>query len=165
MCEILNPRLFLGTATAEDIRTFRLRLTARLIEATHRGLSIKITDLKTFSSEMESVFNVFARARNCILPLQGLVYLPNRYSVDAHTAVATVTFPHERMHMDVVLLLAYWNVLLTFFHGLTQVRVYMETTHPDKPWLLALEDSNVSFVNRWGTMSVNAAQVSIHLYL
>jgi len=63
------------------------------------------------------------------------------------------------MHMDVVLLMAYFNVLLSFFHGLTQVRIYMETVAPGRPWLIALDECNVSFVKRWGTMSVNAAQV------
>lgn len=75
-------------------------------------------------------------------------------------SVKIVTFPHERMHMDVVLLTASWSVLLTFFHGLTQVRMHFEVTQPDKPWLLALEESKVSFVHRWGTMCVTAAQVS-----
>lgn len=63
------------------------------------------------------------------------------------------------MHLDVVLMLAYWKVLLTLFHGLTQIRVFMEHAEPNKPWLQALEESNIPIASRWGIMSVNAAQV------
>lgn len=71
MYDILNPRVFLGVASIEDIRGFRLYLIARLLEATNRGLEIKLKDLKTFTTEMEGIFSVFGGTRNCLLPLQG----------------------------------------------------------------------------------------------
>lgn len=57
-------------------------------------------------------------------------------------------------------MMAYWKILLTLFHGLTQIRVFMELSEPNKPWLLALEESQVPIATRWGIMSTNAAQVS-----
>lgn len=72
MYDTLNPRVFLGTASVEDIRGFRLYLTARLLESTNRGLQIKLKDLKSFTTEMEGIFSVFNGTRNCLLPLQGM---------------------------------------------------------------------------------------------
>ena len=72
MSEMLDPRLFTGTATTEDIRTFRLRLSAHFLDIAQRGLDIKIKDLKTFVVEMDNIFTTFSRARNCMQPLQGM---------------------------------------------------------------------------------------------
>ena len=68
---MLNPRLFMGTATTEDIRTFRLRLGAHFLEIAQRGLEIKIKDLKTFVVDMDNIFTAFSRARNSMQPLLG----------------------------------------------------------------------------------------------
>ena len=72
MSEILDPRLFTGTATTEDVRTFRLRLSAHFLDIAQRGLEIKIKDLKTFVVEMDNIFTAFSRVRNCMQPLQGI---------------------------------------------------------------------------------------------
>ena len=72
MSEMLDPRLFTGIATTEDVRTFRLRLSAHFLDIAQRGLEIKIKDLKTFVVEMDSIFTAFSRARNCMQPLQGM---------------------------------------------------------------------------------------------
>jgi hypothetical protein len=61
--------------------------------------------------------------------------------------------------MDAVLLLTYFSALAVFFHGLTEVRTYMEATVPEKPWLVALDECNIAYFRRWGIMAVNAAQV------
>jgi hypothetical protein len=70
---MLKARLFLGIGSLEDLRDFRLGLQQRLIEFVQRGLKIHLKDLPSFAVEMESVFTMFARARNIILPIRTLL--------------------------------------------------------------------------------------------
>lgn len=70
--EMLDPRIFMGTANTEDMRTFRLRLDATFLEIAQRGLDIKIKDLKTFVAQMDNILLAFSRARNCMQPLKGM---------------------------------------------------------------------------------------------
>jgi hypothetical protein len=71
----------------------------------------------------------------------------------------------ERMQTDMLLLVAYWDVLLLLYHGLAQVRTFMTTTAPGKPWILALRQSGVSTIIPWGHLAVNAAQTIITIFL
>lgn len=133
-------RLFPGAGTAQDARDFRLGISAQIHEAVRRALLLQIRGLDTFCSSVNELLTVCDHARNVILPLQA-------------------TFPHERLHMDTLMLLQYSGRLLMLFHALALVRAFTGGQTRDKPWLLELERSGVAFVKHWGVESVNVSQV------
>lgn len=135
-------RLFPGAGTPQDARDFRLGISAQLHEAVKRALALQIRDLETFCTGVNELLTVCDHARNVILPLQA-------------------TFPHERMHMDALMLLQYSSRLLMLFHALALVRAFTGANTKEKPWLLELERSGVAFVKHWGVESVNVSQVRV----
>lgn len=99
-----------------------------------------LTPFLTLLSNSAEILRLFDYARNVILPLQS-------------------TFPHERVHMDVLMLNQYCGRLLILFHALAQLRAAAGLRNKEKSWFVELE-KDFGAVKTWGVESVNVSQVS-----
>jgi hypothetical protein len=64
-------RDFPRTGTVQELRDFRLGLTARILEAIQRGRALALQnmgELRVFRDEVDDALDTFSHARNAIMP-------------------------------------------------------------------------------------------------
>jgi hypothetical protein len=161
--QVIDWRQFPGAGTALDARDFRLGISAQVFEATQRGLSKPFKDLDSFFTELDELLTIFNHARNVTQPIRC-----KSSSITSRcqqlTSSPQVTFPHERLHMDVLYMYQQSSRLLILFHGLAQIRAWTGAHRTEKPWMLELERSGVRFVKQWGVQILHVSQTVLELF-
>jgi hypothetical protein len=81
-------------------------------------------------------------------------------------AATLVMDPQVRKHLDALLLIAHWNVLLLLLcHALIQVRGFTATATPHQSHLVAIHATGVPAVLPWGHQIIDAAQAVLRSFL